>query len=79
MKLNTRLGFEKSKSTEFTQSLIYVVNAALGGSKKSKPTQDEFQAHAAFANMFGKGSVQSVGEQDIFSGLEDTFTNMDNK
>lgn len=79
MKLNIKLGFEKARSTEFTQALIFVANAALGGSKKSRPTQDEFQAHAAFANLFGKGSVQSTGGEGIFNGLEETFTVLDSK
>lgn len=79
-KLHIKLGFEKSKSTEFTQALIFVVNAALGGGNKgSKPTQDEFQAHAAFANLFGKGSVQTASNDAIFEGLDKTFEVLDSK
>lgn len=70
------MGIERAKALETFQGFAYIVNAALGG-KQPKPLQNEAQAKAAFAGIFGKNSVADTGAVDPFTGLEETFTKLD--
>ena len=74
---NLKLGIEKAKSTEFTQSLCFIAGAIFG-SKKPRPLQNEQEALAAFSGVFGKNAVVSY-ETDAFAGLDDVFEKMDKK
>lgn len=61
---------------ETFQGFAFIVNAALGG-KQPTPLQDEAQAIASFAGIFGNKSVAQSETADPFAGLEETFARID--
>ena len=76
-KIKLVLGIERARATENFQALAYVVSAALGGKKNSAPIENEAQAVARFAGIFGNNAVSQTGDIDPFKGLDETFEKLD--
>lgn len=78
-RIKLKLGLEKARSTEYTQSLLFAISAAFGGIKEERPVQSGKHAEAVFTNLMGGKAMagpESMKDK-AFAGLDGAFERME--